>query len=421
MLARVISARHIRLMVLGLSVSTLSLHAQAVLGVGPDIVFNVQVSSTIDPINPVGRVTIGAGLPGGLPVNVKFQYTGVTPVNSLLPTPPNFVVVTPSTGLTASSIVSPAEVLIGLNQSVVQTMSPGDYSLSVNFSTLDQTPPSVAHVFATLRLSPPPPPTIAAVVNTATYQAAISPGTLVSIFGSNFGPSVMSTQYDDKGLYPTAISDRPDGVFGNTTVTFGGIAAPITYVNANQINAMVPYGLAGQKTAAVVVTCYHNSTVPLAVPIQDTSPGIFTATQNGTGQGAVLNAPAVAPNDRRLYTYNGPDHPAPKGSAIEMYATGVGGWSPAVPDGAVALTALNPMCSDSAFQECTKLAAKPLTLTIGGKPATILYAGTLRYEPWSLIQINAIVPQNADSGTQPVVLTIGPNDNAQQKITMVIQ
>lgn len=395
--------------------------AQVSLGAGPDLTFNVSVNATVDPITPVGRIAIGAGDLSGQFVSVKFQYTGVTAVNTAAPTPPNFIVVTPATGTTSSSILAPAEVLIGVNQSVAQTLSPGDYLLSVNFSTVDQSPPSIAHVLVTLRLSPPPPPTIASVVNTATYLPAISPGALVSIFGSNFGPAVMSTAYNDKGLYPTAISDRPDGVFGNTSVTFGGIAAPITYIGANQINAMVPYGVAGRKAVDVVVTCYHNPSTAVTATIFDTSPGIFTATQNGTGQGAILNAPPIAPNNRTLYTYNSSANPASKGSAIEMYATGVGGWNPPVPDGEVALTALNPLCSDNQSLECTKLVAKPLTLTIGGKPATILYAGTARYEPWSLIQINAIVPLDADSGTQPVVLAVGVNDNSQQKVTIAIQ
>ena len=63
----------------------------------------------------------------------------------------------------------------------------------------------------------------------------------------------------------------------------------------------------------------------------------------------------------------------------------------------------------------------PLSLTIGGKPATVFYAGTALYEPWALLQINAYVPNDAPSGQQPVVLTVGKNDNSQQKVTMAIQ
>jgi uncharacterized protein (TIGR03437 family) len=66
-------------------------------------------------------------------------------------------------------------------------------------------------------------------------------------------------------------------------------------------------------------------------------------------------------------------------------------------------------------------AAQPVSLTIGGKPATLLYVGAAPYEVWSVLQVNAVVPNDAGSGQQPVILMIGANDNSQQQVTVAIK
>jgi uncharacterized protein (TIGR03437 family) len=369
--------------------------------------FHVVVGGSTD---CVYEAPIGLG-----PSLAKFQYTGVTSAVPGGPAPPDFIVVFPSSGTTSSS--NPTGVLIGLNQNVVKTLSPGSYDLAVNFSTVDQTPAFTFAAGIGLQLFAMRP-VVASIVNAASFLPAISPGTIVSIFGSNFGPPVGATSYDDTGLYPTSLPDG--GTNGNTTVTFNGIAAPMLYVGPGQINAIVPYGVAGQQTAAVVVTCY-NLTATFSVPILDTSPAVFTATQNGAGQGAILNVELVGP------VYNSPGNPSPKGYAITMFATGVGAWSPPVPEGAISLfasastgsVAPAPLLCGFA-PSCTRPAAL-ISLTIGGEPAQILYTGSSPFQPWSLLQINAVVPSDTGSGQQPVVLTVGPNDNSQQKVTMAIQ
>jgi|SRR5271166_332925 len=415
-----VSAVSAKIIGLAMTLAVTSAVAQITLSILPQpIDFEMPLNGPIS--SSVARINVGT-VGGGGAVSVKFQYTGVTPASTASPSTPNFVVVTPSSG-TISEFAVP--IYVGLNASVVRNLAPGRYDLSLNFSTVDQTPPAAATVSVSLGISFTSSPTITSVVNAASFQPALSPGALVSVFGGNFGPAIGSTQTDDTGRYPTAI---PDGVynlnnvsFGNTTVTFGGLAAPITYLSGNQINAMVPYGVAGLKTANVVVTCYNVSSAPFTVPIADTSPGIFTATQNGTGQGAILNVNPNNPNAPGAVTYNGPSNPAPPGSPIVMYATGVGAWNPPIPDGEIALVIANPMCSLPGVLDCTQLVNQPLSLTIGGKTATVFYAGTALYEPWSLLQINAYVPTDAPSGQQPVVLKVGQYDNSQQNVTMAVR
>lgn len=389
-----------------------SLAAQNRIGV-PDepIIFRVAIDG---PSTFTGVIPIGGASASGAPANVKFKYTGVSPMNAL-PPPPNFIVVTPASGVTSPvGAFSEAEVFVGLNQAVIQRMDPGRYFLVVNFSTVDESPPSRASVLVDLGLGFTSTPAITSIVNAATLQPPIAPGAIVSIYGSHLAPNRGALQYDDTASYPTTLGGTlGDGTpAGNTTITFSGIAAPLLYVSQTQINAIVPYELAGRKTADVVLTRYGRSAT-FTVPIQDTSPGVFTATQNGTGQGAILNAADS--------TFNSAANPAEKGSAITMFATGAGAWNPTVPDGALSLAATNPLCTVPNLPLCVHLVAQPVSLTIGGKPAKLLYVGTSPYQVWSLLQVNAMVPNDADSGQQPVVLTIGQNDNSQQQVTVWVQ
>ena len=60
------------------------------------------------------------------------------------------------------------------------------------------------------------------------------------------------------------------------------------------------------------------------------------------------------------------------------------------------------------------------SLSGGSKPplTTLVLAPD---QPYSLLQVTAWSPADADSGQQPVVLRIGENDNAQQKVTVAIK
>jgi uncharacterized protein (TIGR03437 family) len=49
----------------------------------------------------------------------------------------------------------------------------------------------------------------------------------------------------------------------------------------------------------------------------------------------------------------------------------------------------------------------PYWMTIGGQPATILYAGDAPTIPTGVFQINATIPANISPGPSPVSLTIG--------------
>lgn len=80
-----------------------------------------------------------------------------------------------------------------------------------------------------------------------------------------------------------------------------------------------------------------------------------------------------------------------------------------------------PVHSD-VFLLATRFTTQPVSVTIGGQTAQLLYAGTQGVQAtWSVLQVNTIVPDGVGSGPQRVVLKIGANDNSQQNVTVWVR
>lgn len=321
--------------------------------------------------------------------NIKWRYSGVTP---FLNDPPNVIMVVPASGTT------PGGPRVGLNPNVLSLMNPGTgyYGLTIHFTTVDQDPPQTVNVNASFKVPSQPPPNIDWVVNTASFQTLLSPGAMVTISGSHLASPTLSATYDDTALYPTTL--------GNTKATFNGVPVPLLYISPSQINALVPYFQTGETSVEVVVERWGVKSNAVRMPLAATSPGIFTVSQNGIGQAAIRQKDSGG-----SFSYNSAEQPASPGTAFEVYVTGAGAWNP-LPQSDVSLDQVN-------------FSAQPVSLTVGGQPARILYTGTGGGLPslWGLLQINAVVPEGAGSGARPLVVRIGQNDNAQQNVTMAIR
>ncbi len=140
-------------------------------------------------------------------------------------------------------------------------------------------------------------PTVGGVVNAASYWAGagVAPGSIVSIFGTNLASQTASAS---SLPLPTSLGDV-------TSVTFGGVAAPLFYVSPEQINALVPSFILdplNNGPSDVVVTNSAGASAQLSVPLVPAQPGIFTTTANGTGQAIVTQS----------------------GSALTIWCTGLG-------------------------------------------------------------------------------------------------
>ena len=86
---------------------------------------------------------------------------------------------------------------------------------------------------------------VGAVVNGASNATgAISPGELVTIYGSGIGPATLTQfQLGANGLVPTSLA--------GTSVVINGALAPILYTSATQVAAMAPFAVNGTKAHRV--------------------------------------------------------------------------------------------------------------------------------------------------------------------------
>src|SRR5580658_8307417 len=104
------------------------------------------------------------------------------------------------------------------------------------------------------------------VVDAATFGAPVSPGSLVSIFGTNLAPQTTAA---------SAIP-LPQSLAG-VSVQIDNIAAPLLYVSANQINAQIPWEVAASGSVSVIVTNNGVQSAPVDVAIGSYSPGVFAS------------------------------------------------------------------------------------------------------------------------------------------------
>jgi uncharacterized protein (TIGR03437 family) len=216
------------------------------------------------------------------------------------------------------------------------------------------------------------------VLNAASYAPAgnpISPGEYVSLFGSGMAAAAVTA----KSPYPPTL--------GGVTVLVNGKQAPLYYVSATQINALVPYATQG-PTATIVVQNGTASSNTVTVPVANTSPGFFASDQSGTGIAAVLHGDA----NRGLVT---PDNPASPGETVVVFLSGMGAVNPAIADGTA--TGTNPL---------SKIAASPIAMYIAGQIAdTSAYTGLAPGYP-GLYQINVVVPLAIfSSGNVPMAIS----------------
>lgn len=221
-------------------------------------------------------------------------------------------------------------------------------------------------------------PTIASVVNSASYlEGAVAPGELITIFGANLGPTTQAGAELSAGH----VTD----VAANTQVVIGGVAAPILFASSTQINTIVPFEISG-STAQLQVMYQGQTTASVSVNVQPASPAVFSADSTGGGQGAILNQDG---------TVNSPTNPAARGSVVVLYATGAGATTPTSQDGAVSV---QPYPQPN----------QPISVTIDGFPAQVLYAGAAPGLVAGVLQINAVVPADAYPATyDQVVVTAG--------------
>jgi uncharacterized protein (TIGR03437 family) len=232
----------------------------------------------------------------------------------------------------------------------------------------------VANVASTL----PPSINPGGLANAASFApgAPVAPGSIATAFG-NFSVSSPSAASD---------SPLPTSLSGLSLQFNGAIDAPLFYASGGQVNLQVPWELAGQAQALLTATLGAQTSLPQTVNLAPFAPGIFTTSAQGTGQGAILDT---------SYRLVDASNPAMPGSVVLIYCTGLGAVSNQPASGSPA--PIDPLAETT---------ARP-TVTIGGAPATVGFAGLVP----GLVgeyQVNAEVPSGSATGNAvAVAIAIG--------------
>ena len=245
----------------------------------------------------------------------------------------------------------------------------------------------------------------ASAVNAATFQASvpIGQGALTALFGSG-----LAEREQVAGSVPW-----PGAMVNRQVVINDEFAAPLLYVGPSQVNFQAP---SNAPVGAVRVAVRAADTGELIaggeVVMAAASPGIFTAKMNGSGQAAVLN---------QDNTINGPDNPARAGSTIQIFGTGQGQVSPAVPDGSAA--PVSPLAQTVAVPTSngtTCLTSQPsMCVAIGTAFGNVSYSG-LAPGFVGLWQINVAIPAGTPAGSA-VPIRVVINGTPSNTVTVAVK
>ena len=227
-----------------------------------------------------------------------------------------------------------------------------------------------------------------AIVNAASYakdggtgptdgSGILTPEALASAFGT-FNITAGQSSYS-----ATPGQALPK-VLGGVRVTIGTTDADLLFVNASQINLIIPAGTATGGLVNVVVTNANNTTVNGTVRVEAFAPGLFSAKTDGKGVAAAdwtRTGQFPYPKVYRLVN-NEPVHEdldfgtKQSPTFLVLYATGLRG----APD----TVANDPVPG-------LKNVAESCIVTIQGVPARVDYAGR-QPDFFGLDQINVVLP-----------------------------
>ena len=242
-------------------------------------------------------------------------------------------------------------------------------------------------------VSPPPPPNFGFrnVVNAASFQGgAVSPGEIITIFGTDVGPPGSHFGFIDP--IDGTLATQLEGV----SVFFNGVPAPIFFVNETQINAQVPFTESSGGITFTTVMRDSQSSNAVALNVRDATPALFT---RGGNQIAALNS---------NLSINNAATPARRGDTVALFGTGQGSVAPALATGALAGGLF-----DLSFVEAQVAA------TIGGQAAVVSFAG-MAPGLVGLLQVNVEIPATVPPGPAEVRIQVG-GTLTQPGVTIAVQ
>ena len=116
---------------------------------------------------------------------------------------------------------------------------------------------------------------------------------------------------------------------------------------------------------------------PVSMAVAKTAPGVSSIIVNQDG------------------TINSAANPAARGSIVSLYGTGAGRASPQL------------LWGDLSISTPFSVPDAPVTVSIAGQSAEVMYAGAAPFQPIGVLLINARIPVAIAAGTAALSVTVG--------------
>lgn len=231
------------------------------------------------------------------------------------------------------------------------------------------------------------------VSNAANGLSPVTPGSLVSIYGTNLAAGL--AQADS---IPLSTS------LNSVSVSFNGIPAPLLFVSTGQINAQLPWGVGTSGSVNVVVTRNGQPSSPQSVPLGQFSPGIFAVgniavaiNPDGSIAAPVGAIPGIATKPAKINDPGG----------LVILCTGLGAVDFPVADGAASLDKL-------------RTATTTPDVLIGGVKANVVFAG-LSPQFVGVNQINVAIPAGTPTGNAVSLQLVLGGITTSSTVTIAVQ
>ncbi|MGH7751546.1 MAG: hypothetical protein ACREN5_01915, partial [Gemmatimonadales bacterium] len=185
-----------------------------------------------------------------------------------------------------------------------------------------------------------------------------------------------------------------------------GRLAPLFYASRNQINFLMPAGLATADNVSVQVVGVGGVVATGTIQVVAAAPAIFSEDASGRGAGAILNGVTFA---RGPFGVTTPQNPGDdKRTRLSIFLTGIRNLP-------------NPdTTNDIRLADGSTLAnlAESLTVTIGGTAVAVEFAG--RHSVFlGLDQINVVLPAElAGRGTLDLVVRAASQSSNTVQVTI---
>jgi uncharacterized protein (TIGR03437 family) len=195
--------------------------------------------------------------------------------------------------------------LLGVNGQALLVMGSGStYALDIGVKSPSITPP------AGVWINP------VGITNSANYTPltnSYSPGELVNIYG-NFG---VPAQTASTIPVPTTL--------GGVQVNVNNRPAPVYAVGPNMLSVLIPFASTNDSFVTFKAVVNGATSNLVTMYTNNTSPGLYSLTQNGVGPSAILHPDFTAVTDSK---------PATPGETVLLFLNGLGTVNPQTADGA---------------------------------------------------------------------------------------